>query len=383
MLKRAPDAATPRRSLQAIAATNLDTVVGKVQWDGANLPPFAAKNVAKTPLVGGQWRLKDGNKYDLVIIDNRTAPEIPVGGKMEAIACIALARFDVLMLLEVAGLRKSFGALVVADDLDLAIAPGEALGIIGPNGAGKTTLFNLITGDLSPDGGTISLRRPRRHRHAAAWTLPRRHRPLLPDPAAVREPDRVREPAGRRGPRPPASASARSRQSCGEILERRGLLQRANTLAGTLTLLERKRLELARALATAPRLLLLDEIAGGLTEGECGELVATIRDITRAGVTIVWIEHVVHALLAVVDRLVVLNFGRKIAEGEPRAVMASAEVREIYLGHRRRDAGRCSRPATSPPSTATSRRCSASTSRSTKARPSPSSARTGPASRPS
>ena len=103
-------------------------------------------------------------------------------------------------------------------------------------------------------------------------------------------------------------------------------------MAGSLTLLERKRLEMARALATAPRLLLLDEIAGGLTEGECHELVATIGDIRRTGVAILWIEHVVHALLAVVDRLVVLNFGRKIAEGVPREVMQLSEVRQIYIG---------------------------------------------------
>ncbi len=102
--------------------------------------------------------------------------------------------------------------------------------------------------------------------------------------------------------------------------------------AGSLTLLERKRLEMARALATAPKLLLLDEIAGGLTESECHELVATISGIRAGGTTIVWIEHIVHALVAVVDRLIVLNFGRKIAEGEPQAVMASAEVREIYMG---------------------------------------------------
>jgi branched-chain amino acid transport system ATP-binding protein len=116
------------------------------------------------------------------------------------------------------------------------------------------------------------------------------------------------------------------------VLERTHLMRRANSLAGTLTLLERKRLELARALATGPTLLLLDEIAGGLTEGECQELIETIRAIQAGGTTIVWIEHIVHALLAVVGRLVVLNFGRKIAEGEPQAVMRSAEVREIYMG---------------------------------------------------
>ena len=121
-------------------------------------------------------------------------------------------------------------------------------------------------------------------------------------------------------------------QSCGEILARLDLLKHANTLAGALTLLQRKRLEMARALATNPRLLLLDEIAGGLIEAECAELVDTIRNIRRSGVAILWIEHVVHALLAVVDRLVVLNFGRKIAEGHPLEVMASPEVRQIYIG---------------------------------------------------
>jgi branched-chain amino acid transport system ATP-binding protein len=119
---------------------------------------------------------------------------------------------------------------------------------------------------------------------------------------------------------------------CACILKRTGLLRRANAPAGSLTLLERKRLEMARALATAPKLLLLDEIAGGLTESECHELVATIKSIRAGGTTIVWIEHIVHALLAVVDRLIVLNFGAKIAEGEPRRVMASPEVREIYTG---------------------------------------------------
>jgi len=121
-------------------------------------------------------------------------------------------------------------------------------------------------------------------------------------------------------------------QSCGEILQRLGLLKRANTPAGLLTLLERKRLEMARALATAPRLLLLDEIAGGLTEGECAELVTSIRGIRSSGVAILWIEHVVHALLAVIDPLVVLNFGRKIAEGPPKQVMQLPEVHQTYIG---------------------------------------------------
>ena len=235
------------------------------------------------------------------------------------------------MLLEVAGLRKNFGSIIVADDLDLAIAPGEAVGIIGPNGAGKTTLFNLIAGGLSPGGGTI-----RFDGHDLAGTPPQRRcragigrTHQIPQPfekLTVFENLLVGAVHGRH------KTEREVAQSCGEILERLGLLKRANTLAGSLTLLERKRLEMARALATAPRLLLLDEIAGGLTEGECLELVATIREIRRTGIAILWIEHIVHALLAVIDRLVVLNFGRKIAEGVPKEVMQLPEVHQIYIG---------------------------------------------------
>ena len=119
---------------------------------------------------------------------------------------------------------------------------------------------------------------------------------------------------------------------CLDVLDRTGLLRKANTMAGGLTLLERKRLELARAMCARPRVLLLDEIAGGLTEHECKSLIETINGLRATGISIVWIEHVVHALLAVVDRLIVIDFGRKIAEGEPRAIMDSREVREIYLG---------------------------------------------------
>ena len=235
------------------------------------------------------------------------------------------------MLLEVAGLRKSFGSIVVADDLDFAIAQGEAVGVIGPNGAGKTTLFNLIAGGLSPNAGTI-----RFDGRDLAGTLPqarcragiaRTHQ--IPQPfekLTVFENLLVGAVHGRR------KTEREVAQSCSEILERLRLLKRANTLAGKLTLLERKRLEMARALATAPRLLLLDEIAGGLTEPECLELVATIGEIRRSGVAILWIEHVVHALLAMIDRLVVLNFGRKIAEGPPKEVMQLPEVHQIYIG---------------------------------------------------
>ena len=235
------------------------------------------------------------------------------------------------MLLDVAGLRKSFGSIVVADDLDLAVAAGEAVGIIGPNGAGKTSLFNLISGDLTQDGGVIRL-----DGGDLAGVLPQgrcraglgrtRQIPQPFEKLTVFENLLVGAVHGRR------KIEREAAQSCGEILSQLGLLRRANTLAGSLTLLERKRLEMARALATGPRLLLLDEIAGGLTEAECLELVDTIRDIHKSGVAILWIEHVVHALVAVVDRLVVLNFGRKVAEGAPKEVMQRAEVRQIYIG---------------------------------------------------
>ena len=235
------------------------------------------------------------------------------------------------MLLEISGLNKSFGSIVVAENLALAVAPGEAVGIIGPNGAGKTTLFNLIAGNLSPTHGAIRLDgrdltgTPPQARCRAG--IGRTHQ--IPQPfekLTVFENLLVGAVSGR------GLSEREVTQSCGEILQRLGLLKRANTLAGSLTLLERKRLEMARALATAPRLLLLDEIAGGLTEGECAELVASIREIRRSGVAILWIEHVVHALLAVIDRLVVLNFGRKIAEGLPRQVMQLPEVHQIYIG---------------------------------------------------
>ena len=235
------------------------------------------------------------------------------------------------VILQIEKLAKSFGSIIVADNLDIAIEAKTALGIIGPNGAGKTSLFNLITGALKVDAGTIRLddrditNAPPQARARAG--IARSFQ--IPQPFAnltVFENLLVGATHSR------ARREAEVVENCGAILERTGLLSHANRQAGTLTLLERKRLELARALAGEPRLLLLDEIAGGLTESECNELVATIRDIRATGVTIVWIEHVVHALLAVVDRLLVMNFGRKIAEGEPRAVIAAKQVREIYLG---------------------------------------------------
>jgi branched-chain amino acid transport system ATP-binding protein len=234
-------------------------------------------------------------------------------------------------MLEVKAVSKSFGALVVADDIEFSLAPGQSLGIIGPNGAGKSTLFNLITGMLRPDRGRIFLDGkditdfPPEDRCRAgigrSFQIPAPFEHL-----SVFENLSVAAMFGG------GMSSAEAVQVCGETLVLTGLESRANRLAGSLPLLDRKRLELARALATRPRILLLDEIAGGLTQAECHILVETIRTINKRGVAVVWIEHVVHALLAMVDRLIALNFGKIVAEGDPSEVMRSSEVQTIYMG---------------------------------------------------
>jgi branched-chain amino acid transport system ATP-binding protein len=235
------------------------------------------------------------------------------------------------MLLQIRRLSKSFGSLKAADGIDLEVARGEAVGIIGPNGAGKSTLFNLIAGNIAADAGEIRLggvdvTGTSAHLRCRAGIGRSYQIPHPFETLTVFENLLVAAVHGR------GAEGDDGVDFCADILERTGLMRRANAPAGSLTLLERKRLEMARALATGPELLLLDEIAGGLTESECHELVATIKSIRADGTTIVWIEHIVHALLAVVDRLVVLNFGRKIAEGHPQTVMSSAEVRQIYTG---------------------------------------------------
>jgi branched-chain amino acid transport system ATP-binding protein len=228
-------------------------------------------------------------------------------------------------------ISKRFGAVVVAQDIDLALAEGEALGIIGPNGAGKTTLFGIATGTVVPDGGRVLLaggditRLPPERRCrlglARSFQIPQPFSGMTVFENAV-----------------VAAAFAQGKRehdvyaACLEILDRCGLTAKANRLAGSLTLIDRKRLELARALATQPRVLLLDEVAGGLTEHECASLVALIREVRATGVSIIWIEHVVHALIAVVDRLAVLHAGAIIASGEPNVVIKSPQVAEIYLG---------------------------------------------------
>jgi branched-chain amino acid transport system ATP-binding protein len=233
-------------------------------------------------------------------------------------------------LLEMQLATKRYGALTVVDDLTMHVEAGEALGVVGPNGAGKTTALSLIAGDVPITSGHVRFdgqditRLPAHARCRAGigrtFQVPR---PFLT--MTVFENVLVGALHGR-GSRSGASAAAV------EALERARLLDRANVRAAQLTLLERKRLEVARALVTRPRLVLLDETAGGLTEPEVAELLPTVRALKEAGTAVIWIEHVVHALLAVVDRIVAIDRGRKFAEGDPHEVMASDAVQEVYLG---------------------------------------------------
>jgi branched-chain amino acid transport system ATP-binding protein len=234
-------------------------------------------------------------------------------------------------LLELEEVTKRYGQLLVTDQVSLQVDEGALLGMVGPNGAGKTTLFGIISGDVRPDAGRVVF---------DGTTLNRL------DPAA-----RCRLGIGRtyQVPRPfggmtvfenvlmAAQQGGRlrgreSRQTAASVLGRAGLERVANRAAETLGLLDRKRLEVARALATRPRLLLLDEVAGGLTDPEVVELMGVVRSIQKEGVAIIWIEHVVRALMDTVDRLVCLASGRLVADGAPAAVLSDPAVREVYLG---------------------------------------------------
>jgi branched-chain amino acid transport system ATP-binding protein len=250
---------------------------------------------------------------------------------MSSEATATPARTGTAPVLAGRGLSRSYGRLQVLTRVDFHVDTGEAVGIVGPNGAGKTTLLNLLAGSVAPDEGSV---------HFGGQDVTRL-RPEL----------RCRQGIGRafQIPRPfggmtvlenvivgathgaglaPAAASTRSV----EVLEICGLVELANRRADTLGLLHRKRLELARAVATGPRVLLLDEIGAGLTDAEAAELIDTIQTMRRLDIAIVWIEHIVHVLLQVVDRLVCMDAGRVIADGEPAAVLRDAVVIDAYLG---------------------------------------------------
>jgi branched-chain amino acid transport system ATP-binding protein len=234
-------------------------------------------------------------------------------------------------LLELDGVTKRFGRVVIAEDLSLTVGPGDIFGIVGPNGAGKTSLFGLISGDLFPEAGEVRLagRAVTRLEAAARCRLGVGRTYQVPRPFAdmtVFENLLVAAQQGG-GLRRRASYAAAV-----EALERTGISGQANVPAERLGLLQRKRLELARALATQPTLLLLDEVAGGLTDPEVAELVEIVRAVNASGTAVIWIEHVVRALPAVVSRLICLAGGKFVGDGEPAAVLADPIVRELFLG---------------------------------------------------
>ncbi|MCL4554423.1 MAG: ABC transporter ATP-binding protein [Actinobacteria bacterium] len=235
------------------------------------------------------------------------------------------------MIIAAEHLVKSFGGVKVLQDIGVDLDHGQALGIVGPNGAGKTTLLNVLTGEVRPDAGRVLLdgedvTHYPAHRRCRAG-IGRTHQiPLTFLGMTVYENVLCGAMYG---------SNLRERQArelSMEALQLTHLDKSAGRMGASLNLLDRKRLELARALATQPRVLLLDEIAGGLTQSEVEELVTTIKNVLSEGVPIMWIEHVMHALLQAIDRIVVMNFGEKVAEGVPSTVLADPAVHEIYLG---------------------------------------------------
>jgi branched-chain amino acid transport system ATP-binding protein len=234
-------------------------------------------------------------------------------------------------MLELQSVYRHFGSLKVIDGLDLSVAKGEVLGVLCPNGAGKTTLFNVILGVLPATSGKVIFE-GREMTRMRPW-------------------DRCRAGIGRtyQAPRPFLNMSVyenvlagavsgaglplrRARDWAMEVVDLTGLDHRMTSPAGALSLLDLKRLEFAKAIACRPRLLLLDEIAGGLTDYECDDLLDIVETVRASGATIIWIEHVIHALRHVATRLAVLHGGVIISSGEPEAVLGDPRVREVYLG---------------------------------------------------
>jgi branched-chain amino acid transport system ATP-binding protein len=237
----------------------------------------------------------------------------------------------VTALLELDHVTKRFGSVVVADALSLAMEPGDIVGIVGPNGAGKTSLFGLISGDLAANAGEIRFDGHNvTHLDASArcrlgigrtYQVPR---PFVDMTVFENVLVAVQQGGGLR--------RQASYVRAAEMLDRTGLAAEANLPAERLGLLQRKRLEVARALASRPRLLLLDEVAGGLTDPEVEQLVAIVAGIRADGVAVLWIEHVMRALTAAVQRMICLAGGAFIGDGEPAEVLSNPAVREVFLG---------------------------------------------------
>jgi branched-chain amino acid transport system ATP-binding protein len=234
-------------------------------------------------------------------------------------------------LLELDRVSKRFGSVVVAEALSMAVGRGDVVGMVGPNGAGKSSLFSIISGDLAPNAGEVRFEgRPVTRLDSAArcrlgiartYQVPRsfEHMTVFENVLVA-----AHRGAGLHG--------ARAGELAARVLAETELRAEANQPASRLGLLQRKRLELARALGAQPRLILLDEVAAGLTDPEVAGLVEIVGRIRAQGVAVIWVEHVVRALVGFVDRLICLAGGRFIGDGEPRAVLSSPAVKEVFLG---------------------------------------------------
>jgi branched-chain amino acid transport system ATP-binding protein len=236
-------------------------------------------------------------------------------------------------ILEVITLSKYFGGVAALKDVSFAIAEKQISGFIGPNGAGKTTLFSLITGAVRPSAGKVQLRGADVTGMSSAALVKkgvaRTHQIVRPFRAlTVLENVQVAVHYGRRN----VARTSIAREYAMEVLKLVGLESRARHLAGALSLGEQKRLEVARALATDPDLLLLDEICGGLTATETASMLDLLRRIREGGATIMYVEHDMKAIMAVCDHITVLNFGQKLAEGKPEEIQNDDSVIEAYLG---------------------------------------------------
>jgi branched-chain amino acid transport system ATP-binding protein len=235
------------------------------------------------------------------------------------------------VLLSAQGLRKQYGALVVLDGVDFEVRRGDAIGIVGPNGAGKTTLLSVLSGSQAATAGTIGFK----GREVSSLDAATRCRMGIVRTHQVPQPfsgmtvfENVFTAATHGG----GFRQSEAYERCIDAIELCGMAGVANRRAATLGLLDRKRLELTRALATNPQVLLLDEIGGGLTDGEAAELVQTIKVLHARDIAIVWIEHIVHVLLQVAKRLVCMDSGRVIAQGDPQQVLSDTTVVDAYLG---------------------------------------------------